>query len=763
MSTRHHFEYVGTRPIRHDGVDKVTGRAAFGADFSLPGMLYGAVVRSPHAHARIVSIDTSAAEAVPGVKAIVTGRDIPKTNKKVWLGGEGALDLGDMGDNALAHEKVLYDGHAIAAVAASTLEAAREAARLVRIEYDVLEPAMTLERALAADAPILHPEMTTGGKPIPGATGPTNIAARMEIKRGDVDAGFAEADVIVEHEFRTPMVHQGYIEPHATVARVGADGRIIVWTTTQGPFLVRDACAGILHLDAANVRVVPSEIGGGFGGKIPVYLEPLAIVLSQKSGRPVKMVMDRSDVFRATGPTSGCHIVMKMGAKRDGTLVAASASMWYEAGAYKGSPYGAAAMCALACYNVPNFFVEAYDVVVNKPKVAAYRAPGSPMSTLATESLMDELARRLEMDPIELRLKNAVATGDHAPYGPKYGPIGLRQVLEAVREHPHWSAPLGPNQGRGVACGFWFNGGMNSSATVSLDSDGSATVVTGNPDIGGTRAAQAMMVSEELGIPVERVRPVVGDTDTAGYTDLSAGSRVCYATGMAVIRAAEDVREQLRLRAAKIWKIEPDQVVWEGGQARSLVPGDDKQPLSVSAIAATLAKTGGPIVGRASLNAPMAGPAFAAHICDLELDRETGCSKIVRYTAIQDAGKAVHPSYVEGQMQGGAAQGIGWALNEEYIFNAKGTMENPGFLDYRMPVASDLPMIDTVIVEVANPSHPYGVRGVGEVPIVPPLAAVANAMRSVTGIRFGQMPMSPPRVLAETTTRREEPAVAMSS
>jgi CO/xanthine dehydrogenase Mo-binding subunit len=420
-------------------------------------------------------------------------------------------------------------------------------------------------------------------------------------------------------------------------------------------------------------------------------------------------------------------------------------------------------MCALACYNVPNFFVEAYDVVVNKPKVAAYRAPGSPMSTLATESLMDELARRLEMDPIELRLKNAVATGDHAPYGPKYGPIGLRQVLEAVREHPHWSAPLGPNQGRGVACGFWFNGGMNSSATVSLDSDGSATVVTGNPDIGGTRAAQAMMVSEELGIPVERVRPVVGDTDTAGYTDLSAGSRVCYATGMAVIRAAEDVREQLRLRAAKIWKIEPDQVVWEGGQARSLVAGDDKQPLSVSAIAATLAKTGGPIVGRASLNAPMAGPAFAAHICDLELDRETGCSKIVRYTAIQDAGKAVHPSYVEGQMQGGAAQGIGWALNEEYIFNAKGTMENPGFLDYRMPVASDLPMIDTVIVEVANPSHPYGVRGVGEVPIVPPLAAVANAMRGATGVRFGQLPMSPPRVLAELEARKEEPAAALSS
>jgi CO/xanthine dehydrogenase Mo-binding subunit len=420
-------------------------------------------------------------------------------------------------------------------------------------------------------------------------------------------------------------------------------------------------------------------------------------------------------------------------------------------------------MCALACYTIPNFFIESHDVVVNKPKVAAYRAPGSPMATFATESLVDEIARRLKIDPIELRLKNAVASGDHAPYGPKYGPIGLRQVLEAVQAHPHWSAPLKPNQGRGVACGFWFNAGLNSSATVSVDSDGSATVVTGNPDIGGMRAAQALMVSEELGIPVERVRPVVADTDTAGYTDLTAGSRVCYATGMAVIKAAEDAREQLLLRAAKVWKLEADQVVWEKGEARSLVAGDDRQPMTLATIASTLAKTGGPIIGRASVNAPAAGPAFSANICDLEVDPDTGCSKVVRYTTVQDAGRAVHPSFVEGQMQGGASQGIGWALNEEYIYNAKGAMENAGFLDYRMPVASDLPMIDTVIVEVANPSHPYGVRGVGEVPIVPPLAAVANAMRGATGVRFGQLPMSPPRVLAELEARKEEPAAALSS
>jgi CO/xanthine dehydrogenase Mo-binding subunit len=405
-------------------------------------------------------------------------------------------------------------------------------------------------------------------------------------------------------------------------------------------------------------------------------------------------------------------------------------------------------MCALACYTIPNFLVESFDVVVNKPKVAAYRAPGSPMSTFATESLVDEVARRLERDPIDLRLQNAVSEGDQAPYGPKYGPIGLKEILEAVRQHPHWTSPLGPHQGRGVACGFWFNAGMNSSATVALDTDGSATVVTGNPDIGGTRVAQAMMVSEELGIPVERVRPVVADTDTAGYTDLTAGSRTCYATGMAIINAAQDVKEQLRLRAAKEWDLEPDQVAWAGGHVRSLVEGDERPPLTLNELAAKLAKTGGPVVGSASINARMAGPAFAANICDIDVDPETGRSTVVRYTAIQDAGKAVHPSFVEGQMQGGAAQGIGWALNEAYLYDEAGRLQNPGFLDYRMPVASDLPMIDTVIVEVANPSHPYGVRGVGEVPIVPPLAAVANAVRGATGVRFTELPMSPPRVLA---------------
>ena len=744
MTTPRDFKYVGTRPIRHDGVDKVTGRASYGADPAWPGMLHGFVLRSPHAHARIVSIDTKAAEAVPGVHAVITGKDLPETTATIAL-GEAAIDLRDIGDNVLARTKALYHGHAVAAVAATTIDIARQAAAAIDVVYEVLEPVTGIDRAIAADAPILHPALRTKGASA-DAGRPTNIASRMELKRGDVDAGFAEADVVVEREFRTPMVHQGYIEPHACIARCGEDGRAVVWCTTQGPFVVRDACAAIVGLDSANVKVVPSEIGGGFGGKIVVYLEPIALALARRAQRPVKIVMGRDEVFRATGPTSGSKVRVKLGAKRDGTIVAASASLWYEAGAYAGSPVGAGAMCMLAAYKIPNFFVEAYDVVVNKPKVAAYRAPGSPIAAFAMESAVDEIARELKIDPIEVRLRNANAEGDRAPYGPKYGPIGLTEMLETARAHPHWRAPLGANQGRGFAVGFWFNAGMNSSATVTLNADGSAAVVTGNPDIGGTRAAQAIMAAEELGIPVERVRSNVGDTDGSGFTDVTGGSRVCYATGMAVIRAAEDAREQLRARAATIWNVGKDAVGWEDGRAIPPAGTEKASPLTVAEIAAKMTHTGGPIVGRASLYAPMAGPAFGAHICDLEVDPETGRSRIVRYTAFQDVGKAVHPSYVEGQMQGGVAQGIGWALNEEYIYSADGVMENAGFLDYRMPVASDLPMIETVIVEVANPLHPYGVRGVGEVPIVPPPAALANAIYRAVGVRLNQLPMSPGRV-----------------
>ncbi len=743
--TQREFKVVGTRPLRPDGVDKVTGRAKFGADLYMANMLVGKVLRSPHAHARIKSIDTSKALALQGVKAVITAGDLSDLPSEFIPAGEMMVNYRDMTRNIMAREKALYEGHAVAAVAATTEAVAVQALDLIDVDYEVLPHVIDVAEAMAPGAPVLHDNMyTIGVDPKPAQ--PSNVAKRVEFNLGDIVAGFAKADVVVEREFTTAPVHQGYIEPHACVASVSEDGQAELWCTTQGQFIVRSFCAKLLGMDLAKLRVTPSEIGGGFGGKTVVYLEPLALALSRKSGQPVKMVMSRTEVFQSTGPTSGSKVWVKVGATRGGRITAADALLKYQAGAFQGSPVQPGAMCAFAPYDLENVHVVGFDVVSNRPKVAAYRAPGAPISEYAVESVIDELAKRLEIDPIEFRLKNAAKEGTKTAYGPKFGQIGLVQTLEAARAHPHYRAPLKANQGRGVASGFWFNIGGETCATLNLSEDGGVTLVAGTPDIGGSRASLAMMAAEELGIALDKVRPLIGDTSTLGFTFLTGGSRVTFSSGLAVIEAARDMVRQLRERAAMIWEIALDQVIWEDGRA-STISGDGRRELSFAEIAKTAGKTGGPIVGNAAINAQGAGPSFATHLVDVEVDRETGRATIVRYTAIQDAGKAVHPAYVEGQMQGGAVQGIGWALNEEYIYDANGRIENPGFLDYRIPVCSDVPMIDTVIVEAPNPRHPYGVRGVGETPIVPPMAAIANAMENALGIRFTQLPMSPPRVL----------------
>ena len=746
--TEREFKVVGTRPPRPDGVDKVTGRAKFGADLYMANMLMGKVLRSPHAHARIKSIDTSKALALRGVKAVVTAADFGDLPSEFIPAGEMMVNYRDMTRNVMAREKALYAGHAVAAVAATTEAIATQALELIKVDYEVLPHVIDVVEAMAPGAPLLHDNMyTIGVDPRPAQ--PSNIAKRVEFSLGDIAAGFAKADVVVEREFTTAPVHQGYIEPHACLASVSEDGQAELWCTTQGQFIVRSFCAKLLGMEHAKLRVTASEIGGGFGGKTVVYLEPLALALSRKSGQPVKMVMSRDEVFQATGPTSGSKLWVKVGATRDGRITAADALLKYQAGAFQGSPVQPGAMCAFAPYDLDNVRVIGFDVVSNRPKVAAYRAPGGPISEYAVESVIDELAKRLNIDPIEFRLKNAAKEGTKAAYGPKFGPIGMVQTLEAARAHAHYSAPLKANQGRGVASGFWFNIGGETCATLNLGEDGSVTLVAGTPDIGGSRASLAMMAAEALGIALDKVRPLIGDTSSLGFTFLTGGSRATFSSGMAVIEAARDMVLQLRERAAKIWEIPLDQVIWEDGGARSASGGAaEAKKMSLAELAAAAGKTGGPFVSAAAINAQGAGPSLATHLVDVEVDRETGRVTILRYTAIQDAGKAVHPSYVEGQMQGGAVQGIGWALNEEYIYDAKGRLENPGFLDYRIPVASDVPMIDTVIVEVPNPRHPYGVRGVGETPIVPPMAAIANAMENALGIRFTQLPMSPPRVLA---------------
>ncbi len=742
------FSSVGTSPIRPDGIDKVTGRAEFGADRYLPGMLVGKVLRSPHAHARILSIDTSAALAINGVKAIVTGDDFADIPEGTVIPGEMELDVCDLAKNIIARDKALYHGHPLAAVAAISEAIAEQALNAISVEYEILQPVLNLEQAVAPNAPLLNEQLFTVGLP-DKPTKPSNVASIKQLAFGDVEAAFSQAHTVIEDIFTTPTVHQGYIEPQAVTASCNRDGKASVWCCTQGPFAVRALSALVLDWPLGKIKVTPSEIGGGFGGKTTVYLEPIAIKLSQLANRPVRMVLTRDEVFRATGPTSATQIQLKLAADANGTLLAGQAILKYESGAFKGSPVMPGMMCIFAPYQIAAFDITGHDILVNKPKAASYRAPGAPAAAFAMESMMDRLAIELAIDPIELRLKNAACEGSRAPYGIKFPPIGLVETLQAAKQHPHYSAPLEPNQGRGIASGFWFNIGFQSTATVNINEDGTVSVVTGSPDIGGSRASMALMAAEELGVDYETIEPLVGDTESAGYSDITGGSRTTFATGMAVIKACQEVIEQLCNRATKLWQIDRDHVYFsEGSVCTKADINGDKQSLSIPAFAQLAAKTGGPISGRCSINAQGAGAGFATHICDVEVDPETGKLDVIRYTAIQDAGKAVHPAYVEGQLQGGAVQGIGWALNEAYCFDDQGRMENPSFLDYRIPVALDLPMIDTVIVEVPNPSHPYGVRGVGETPIVPPLAAVANAVRAATDIRFRDLPLSPPRVLA---------------
>ncbi len=752
------LKVVGTRPLRPDGVEKVTGRAQFGADMKMAGMLWGKVLRSPHAHANIVSIDTSKAEKLPGVRAVVTRQDFPHIPSEEAFMGEGPMNFRDLSRNCMAWEKALYEGHAIAAVAASTQAIADAAVELIDVKYEVLPYVIDVEDAMKDGAPVLHDDLFTGGvEPTP--TKPSNVAKVLNFKKGNIEAGFKDAEIVVEGRYTTQPVHQAYIEPHACLCSYNADGQVTIYSSSQGHFMVRAYCAKLLGLDVSNVRAVALEIGGGFGGKTLVYLEPVAIALSKKSGRPVKMQMTREEVFRASGPTSGATIEVKLGAKKDGTIVAAKQVLKYQAGAFPGSPIGPGCMCGLAMYDIPNVEVIGYDVVSNRPKVAAYRAPGAPISSFAIESAMDELARKLNKDPIALREQNGARNGSKTHYGPTHQNIGFLATLEAAKNHPHYKAPLKPGQGRGIACGFWFNIGGESSAGCHVAEDGSVTAVSGNPDIGGSRASIGMMVAEVLGLPAEHVRTVIPDTSSIGFSFLTGGSRTTFSIGMAVTQAAEQVVEDLKRRAAQIWEIPVDAVEWRDGKAYPAGSNAGAfEPLDLAALALKAGRTGGPIGAEVSLNAQGAGPGFGVHICDVEVDKETGAVKILRYTAVQDVGKAIHPSYVEGQIQGGAAQGIGWALNEEYIYDANGKMDNAGFLDYRCPVASDVPMIEAVMVEVPNPRHPFGVRGVGEVPIVPPMAAVANAIRGATGLRMPDLPMSPPKLRAALDASKTSPA-----
>ena len=751
------YRVIGTRPVRHDGVDKVTGRAIYGGDVRLPDLLYGKVLRSPHPHANIRSIDTSKALALPGVHAVATAADLVETVDKVSDIGETHVNIRELARNSLASDKVLYKGHAVAAVAAVSPHIAEEALDLIEVDYEPLPAVVDVRQAMADDAPLLDENRTT--RALGEDTGKkSNIASHNQHKMGDVDQGFASADVVVEREFTTATIHQGYIEPHNTTVLWKKDGHVVVWVSTQGPFDIRAQVAEVLQVPIGNVKVIPCEIGGGFGGKFPIYMEPAAAVMSHKTGHPVKMIMSRTEVFEATGPAPGSYIRCKIGATRDGKITAAHAYMAYEAGGYPGSAVGAGAACIFSPYNIENLLIDAYDVVVNKPKSSAYRAPGAPNAAFASETVLDEVAEKIGMDPLEFRLKNSAREGTRRADGTVYNRIGCEETAQAAFDSEHYKSELnGPNRGRGVASGFWFNGGGQSAVTLSVNPNGTVNLSEGSVDIGGSRAAMAMIVAEELGLTADDINPQVVDTDSIPHTDGTGGSRVTYATGHAAFLAAEDVKQEMCKRAAVALEVEDGDVEFVGGEL--VCKSDSTKRLTFKEVAAEQGGTGGGIIGKGSISASGPGNAFATHIADVEVDPETGKVTVLRFTAVQDVGKAIHPSYVEGQIQGGVVQGIGWALTEGYFFKEDGTMANPTFLDYRMPTALDLPLVETILVEVPNPASPHGIRGVGEVPLVPPMAAIANAIYQATGKRLVDLPMTPESVvMAPQATELSEAA-----
>jgi CO/xanthine dehydrogenase Mo-binding subunit len=747
MSAVKEHRYLGNPASKVDGLDKVTGTSQFGADLMLPAMIYGKILRSPHAHARIKNIDIGKAAGRPGVMAVITGADFPDLPRgTLACVGRRTFEMSYLSRVIMAREKVHFHGQPVAAVAARTLQEAEDALAFIEVEYEPLPAVLDPDEAMKPGAPLLHSDLFTLSE-AGLATAPSNVAWHLEVERGDLARGFADADVVVERSFRTRMVHQGYIEPEAECALVGPGGHITVWAVTQGIFLHREELSVLFQVPPSKIKVIPMEVGGAFGGKEHARVSPICVALSRKCGRPVRIALTRDEVLRATGPGAATVSSVKIGVKRSGQLTALHSRYAYSGGCYPGAPINRALAAAIAAYQIPNFKVEGYDVVTNKPKSVPYRAPGGAAATYAVEATMDEVARALEMDPLELRRKNISRAGDPTPTGGNFDAIGFEEILATIERHPCWTTPLtGQNQGRGFALGFWPLGSGQAHCQITLVSDGSVILTVGSVDLSGTRTGFAQIVADELDVSLDEVRVVTADTDTVGYTDGSTGSRLAHDMGTAVYYACQNLLLELKHRAAATLQVPAEMVDYR--EKRFSVRRLPERSVTLNDLALASLKGGSVIVAHGQVTHLQMAPATAGHVVDVEADPETGKVKLLRYTSFQDVGFALNPTMVEGQMQGGATQGIGWALSEEYIYDADGAMKNATFLDYRMPTALDVPPLDCEIIEVpaSKAAGPYGVRGAGEMGIVIPPAAISNAIARATGVRLTELPMTPERV-----------------
>ena len=754
------FSTVGKPIIRVEGTDKVTGESIYAADIQLPGMLHCKLLRSTHAHARIKRIDTTKALALEGVERVITAADLPKFE---------ARRMSNRGYNLLVDEETVFYGEPVVAVLADDLTSAEEALELIEIEYEELPVVLDPIEAMREDSPMARKPVTEIDRSESKghvsvdveekrSDKPSNIASQAKFSRGDIDQGLADADLIIERTWHSAMMHQGYIEPHVTIADYDAvSGELTIWTATQGQFFVRDMVSNMLRIPETKIRVIGLELGGGFGGKI-VLTQPLVATLARIVGRPVKLVFSRADDLMGATPSPQCVVELKTGMKKDGSLTAIKAKIVYDAGAFPGASAAVGGILLGGYYKFPNLEIDAYEVLTNKVSVGAIRAPGAHNVTFAIEGQMDMMARELGLDPLEVRLQNAVGKGDEMPSKAVYPSIGMKECLETVRDSELWQSRRsgagkqqegnGKRRGIGLAVGGWLGGLQPASATLELNGDGTIKVVVGANDITGTNTSFTQIAAEELGVPLEMVNVTTGDTKTAPFAGMSAGSKTLFTVGRAVKAAAEDARQQLFAIAAERLEANPEDLESVGGEIR--VKGSPDKSLPFRRLAGITTGFGAlyaPIVGRGSITARKQAPGFTVQAAEVEVDQDTGEVTLLRWTTAQDAGFAINPLSVAGQMQGGTTQGMGIGLWEEMIYDDQGRLLNPGLLDYRMPTAMDVPDIETHIVEVPSEDGPYGARGVGEPSIIPGAAAIANAIEDAIGVRVTEAPITPERIL----------------
>ena len=760
MKTTREVKGVGLSIPRPDGPEKVTGQVQYVADIKPKGMLHAKLLRSPHAHARIVKIDTSRAKTLPGVRAVLTARDIPELKRKAPTRAHAVLAI----------DRVVFVGQPVAAIAADELAIAEEAADLIDVQYEVLPASVDPLKAMQVGAPPVADAGTEAdtsealahsgvavAKTEAAPTKAVNISQQAKLSRGDLAKAFAESDVVIEKTYRVPMVHQGYLEPHAVLAQWDSNGQLTLYSSTQGSFNTRSEVADVLHIEENRIKVIPVECGGGFGGKIRALCEPITAILARVTRRPVRYVMTRREELDAGMPAPQVIIKLKTGAKRDGTLMALDGETIIESGAFSGAVLTMSAVFLSSVYQFPNFEVRGFEVLTHKPSIAAYRAPTAPQTFFAIDSQMEQMALALKVDPVEFRLRHLMKEGDPMANGQPWQSNGAKQVLQRLAEHPlwknraEWKAKSGKDGrglcGTGLALGGWIPGLQPTGATVRLNPDGSLQVLTGQVDIAGTNIALAQIAASAYGVDIDKVKITTGDTDTAPMTGLSAGSKTIYTVGTAVLQAAQDARRQTLEIAAKEMEAAIEDLEIEDG--RVVVRGVPDKGVTL----ASIGKKGNlymskvpPVLGVAHPAFAVQAPAFAAQLARIEVDPDTGQLTLHDFVAVQDAGKAINPLGVEGQMQGGAVQSLGIALTEGMMYDESGRLMNASLLDYRKLTAADLPNIETIIVEVPAPAGPFGARGVGEPPIVPAPAALANAIHDATGVRLTEAPLTPERI-----------------